>query len=416
LYDEAAAVGQLGMRAHPGGGDQSHDREWHLHRLGNVALVAPLPLVGWATARRLGGGVTEATAAAVVPLAIPQLAFIGSSINNDNLLVLLSGLIAVGVAGVVRGDLGRWTAFGIGLAIALALWTKAFAIVYLPWVGLAYGFQVTVDRSRLRRCTEGLAIAWGTATVAGCWWWVRNQMRHGEAFPSVLNEVLRRRTPGFEPDIVEFTRTYVPTMVHRFWGDFTSARLSPNLVILATVAMSITAIAAFAPRRVRPARSKAPATGLELAVFASVLVILGGLLFYLAYDLHRFSGAQPFMQGRYLFGAIVPIMVVVGFGAARLVGRWAPLALLAIAMILHLDGVRVMLRDLWAEPDASIGRSIEAAMAWSPWVSAALPAMAVVTVTTLGLTTFTLLRDARRPAPVLEERPSERRGLVIGSE
>ena len=78
------------------GGDAALDREWNVLRLFNVALLAPLPVIAWAAARRLGVGARAAETAAFLPLAIPQLCHIGASVNNDNLLVLTAGLVSVG--------------------------------------------------------------------------------------------------------------------------------------------------------------------------------------------------------------------------------------------------------------------------------------------------------------------------------
>ena len=91
----------------PGSGAAALDRDWYVMRLFNVMMLVPLPLLAWAAARRLHVGEAAAITASVVPLAVPQLLHIGSSINNDNLLVLLCSILAVLVAQcstVMTGD------------------------------------------------------------------------------------------------------------------------------------------------------------------------------------------------------------------------------------------------------------------------------------------------------------------------
>ena len=83
------------------------------------------------------------------------------------------------------------------------------------------------------------------------------------------------------------------------------------------------------------------------------------------------------MQGRYLFAAIVPFAVVVGAGAGRLLGRRAPALVLAAAALMHLEAGRVGLQNWWAEPDASVQRSIAAALRWSPWPTVIIGAVIV---------------------------------------
>jgi hypothetical protein len=99
FYEAGSLLLRAERAALPGSGLPAVDQEWHLLRLLNVLMIAPLALLAWAAARRLGAASEVAVAASVVPLAIPQLLHIGSAINNDNLLTLLCGVLAVLLAG-----------------------------------------------------------------------------------------------------------------------------------------------------------------------------------------------------------------------------------------------------------------------------------------------------------------------------
>jgi hypothetical protein len=395
-YYQASAAALRASRAITGPEDAPLDREWHLLRLGNVALVAPLPLLGWAAARRLGADASGAVAAAVAPLAIPQVTFIGGSVNNDNLLILLAGLLAIAVAQVLREDVRPSLALFVGALVGAALWTKAFALVYLPWIGLACGYLVVRRRVSLRQGAVALGIASGAALLTGAWWWVGNHVRHGDAFPSILDAEFRRPAPGFEFDPVEYLREYVPTLVHGFWGRFPSVEMTPVVVVVASALFAAAALAAVAPGRVgRPGPAAVPPG--RAAAYATLIPLMAGLVLFLDWDRYRLSGLHAFMQGRYLFGALPVIMVVVGLGAARLLRARASLAILVLAAATQLDAVQAMLRALWAEPDASWTRSIEAMAAWSPWPPGALYALAALTAVVLVVTVRTLWRLSRPP-------------------
>ena len=180
--------------------DLSYDREFGLLRLANVALLAPLPLLCWWAARRLGLADVVGSTAALVPFAIPQLAHIGSTINNDNLLTLLTSCLIVLLAGVLRGDLSRRTAAGVGLVTGLALLTKAFALV-LPLVvvaAYAVGWRTT---KRTRAAGEGLLLAGVLTAAVSAWWYLANLFRGDGLAPSVEDAAthLRPSTARLRP-------------------------------------------------------------------------------------------------------------------------------------------------------------------------------------------------------------------------
>ena len=102
---------------------------------------------GWA------GTSAPAPVAALLPLCVPQLTHVGAAVNNDNLFALLGAGLAVVLAGVARGRRSRATDVGVGVLLGLALLTKAFAVMFVPWVV-----------ARLRR---GLAHRAGAATRRG---------------------------------------------------------------------------------------------------------------------------------------------------------------------------------------------------------------------------------------------------------
>jgi 4-amino-4-deoxy-L-arabinose transferase-like glycosyltransferase len=403
LYYEA---GSLLLRAERAvvPGDLAVDQEWHLLRLLNVLMIAPLALLAWAAARRLGAASEVAVAASVVPLAIPQLLHIGSAINNDNLLTLLCGVLAVLLAGVVRGDQRRSTALAVGVVTGLALLTKAFAFVLPLWIAVAYALPALRDRSRLRPATERMAVALCAAAVVGGWWWVVHALREGALSPSIADRAFSGAAPaGFHPDLGFYVPRFGWWLTERFWGNFGyfSVPMTRAVVIAATVVAVAGIVAAFVPWLPwdRPRGATTPRS-LELAAFGSLFVLLVGFVAVHAYGLYNSSGKTPFIQGRYLFGALAPFAVVLAVGLSRLVGRWAPLVLFAGAVGMQVDAVRVARHAWWAEPTASIGRSFRALLAWNPWPPGLVWAIVACVGAATAVAAWQLVRLAREPSSV----------------
>jgi 4-amino-4-deoxy-L-arabinose transferase-like glycosyltransferase len=404
FYEASSLLLRAERAALPGSGLPTVDQEWHLLRLLNVLMIAPLALLAWASARRLGSAREVAVAASVVPLAIPQLLHIGSAINNDNLLTLLCGILAVLLAGVIRGDRRRSTAVAVGVVTGLALLTKAFAFALPLWIAVAYAVPVLRDRSRLRPAAGGVALALGAAGVVGGWWWVVHALREGALSPSIADRAFSGGAPaGFHPDLGFYVPRFWWWLTERFWGNFGyfSVPMARAVVIAATAVAVAAIVAALVPRPAwdRTRGGRAP-RALELAAFGSLFVLLAGFVAVHAYGLYVSSGKTPFIQGRYLFGALVPFAVVLAVGLSRLVGRWAPLVLLAGAVGMQVDAVRVARHAWWAEPTASIGRSFRALLAWSPWP----PGVVWVIVACVGgaaaVAAWQLVRLVREPSSV----------------
>jgi hypothetical protein len=232
--------------------------------------------------------------------------------------------------------------------------------------------------------------------VVGGWWPARNVWRGDGPIPGILSGAGAGRT-GEASDPIDWSRQFVSNIVQRFWGDFGyfEAPMTQALVIIATVTAAAMVVLAFTPPRKRQPGSPAHPTRGQLMIFASLFPILLGLVVYWAYDHRAMRSPPPFMQGRYLFGAIVPLCVAVAVGLVRVLGRWSPVAVLGAAIVMQLDAARVGLPAWWAEPDASVARSLAALVRWSPWPE---PLTYAVTISALVCATIAmvgLVRAAR---------------------
>ena len=98
-----AAVSTVITTMIPGDRTWTIDRLVYLLRLLNIALVAGVPALAYAAARRLGGSPAIRLLGALFVVGIPQLAHTGSTVNNDNLVILFGGVIAVAAAAISTG-------------------------------------------------------------------------------------------------------------------------------------------------------------------------------------------------------------------------------------------------------------------------------------------------------------------------
>jgi hypothetical protein len=309
-------------------------------------------------------------------VAIPSLTHIGSAVNNDNLLLLLGGVLAVLVARVLTGDT-RWsTSLLSGLVLGLALFTKGFALVLVPWLVLAYvvallpGRQVGTLVSR-----AGLALA--VAFAAGGWWWARNLLVDGVLLPAVG---LRDRVP-VDPDVGEFARGFIDRLLSGVWGSFgwREVELPFALAAVLSAALVVVLVAALAT-----ARGRAPLLVLLLPV-ATLVPLLGAN----SWRAYLKTGVPYATQGRYLFAGIVGVVVVAAaaVGAApAAVRRWVPAGLLLLAVVLHGVAIDTITGRYW-----SSGR-IDALLAFSPWPTVVVVTWAVAAVAAVCTAAVVLVR------------------------
>jgi small subunit ribosomal protein S36 len=385
----------------PGGSPPALVTEVALLRLVNAAMVVWLPLAAWAVAHRLGARRATAVAAAALTLTIPQLTHIGSTINNDNLLVALAAGLSVLLAGVLRGDRSARTALVVGLVAGAAVLTKATAVLLLPWVAVVYLIAARRGRddgaSPLGTVATGAISAAVVALLTG-WWWIGNRRRTGSFAPS-LEETLIPSQPGFEPDLWWFSKRFGAFFTERFWGWFGlySARMPLWVIGAATVALVALVVLALVRRS--PDASRA-----DLVVQLLPAALLLAFVVQHAWSIYARSGQTPFIQGRYLFPAVVPLVVVAAVGLRRVAGTRAPLVALAAGLGLHLVGFATMLDHFWGAPGEALGGEVRALVAWSAWPGEALAvgALVAVVLAVVAVAVVVVDRGDERDAAVVE--------------
>jgi small subunit ribosomal protein S36 len=331
-------------------GDQDLPFPWVIGilRLLSVACLVLLPLFAFATARRLRLPGPVCTAAALLPLAIPQLAHIGSAVTNDSLLIGLMSLLTVALTFVATGDLSKRTALYVGLLTALALFTKAFALAALPWLLVAYAVAFWRTRSRL---AIGGAIIAGATSLLGGWWYVVNVLRYG----SVQSEqTVQRNYPpapaGFSPAMSAYVHQFAGKVSERFWGEFGYLEISLPSAFTTAATIVLLVLLVLGALWVRP---RLPGLTLLVPLLGVAAIMVAG-----TYGLYRKYAMFPGLQGRYLFPAVAATGVLVACGLFVVTRRFAPLVGLALATGCQLFGSGYEVDKFW-------GGSLRTVAAWS---------------------------------------------------
>jgi len=317
-------------------------------RLLSVACLVLLPLLAFATARRLGLAAPACVAAAVVPLGIPQLAHVGSAVSNDSLLIGLMSLLTVALTFVATGDLSKRTALYVGLVTALALFTKAFALAAIPWILVAYGVALWRTRSRL---AVGGAIVAGATSALGGWWYVVNVFRYGSVQSEQTVQRNYHEAPAdFTPSLSAYLHHFGSYVSQRFWGEFGYLEIPLPSAFTTSATVVLLALLTLGAVSVRPLLA-------GLALLAP-LVGIAAIMLAGTYGLYKKYAIYPGLQGRYLFPALAAISVLVGVGVFLVTQRFAPLVALVLAGGAQLYGSGYELDKFW-------GGSLRAVAAWS---------------------------------------------------
>jgi small subunit ribosomal protein S36 len=375
-------------------------------RLLSALLLLWLPLLAWATAWRITGSRLAGVCASIVPLAVPSLAQIGASVNNDDLLTLAGAATLLGVTCAMCGDRSKGCALWTGGWLTVALWTKAFALLLIPLVIVAYAAPWVrrrwqdrrsaprVARSLLpdRRTSTLLGLSAGIAVLLGCWWYVVSEVRYGSILPPVH---------GLDPgasighDNWRFLQDATQLMLWRWWCDigFSEIYLPWRLVIVATVVAGALGIAALLRSRGR----RLPLLMLLWPTVATYFVVVGesGLHYLHTHD-------EAALAGRYLYIGFTGIAAFVGAGCAvlpRKLARWSPPVLLLAALGIEAEAVHLSIDRWWRPIGGTLRQAWNAFSSWSTWpVGVLWTGIALLALAAVGATTSLLVDAFRSPA------------------
>ena len=399
LYYAVTGGAERLVDALPGEPLRSFDMLNWFYRLLSVLMVASLPLIIWKIAARLGLPDGVGIAAAMAPLAVPQFTHIMALANNDSLAVVVMALVVMAIVPVARGDLRLRPVLIAGCFTGLALFTKGMTVVLPFWgvLAIALGWwRGRRDGNRLTTALRATAV-YGTASILlGGWWWIRNVLVFDELAPSTDAARFQDR-PGFTPELGTWLSTWFDRTNQTFWGSFGRGHVavSSGTVLVASIVAGVLLLLAFWPR----AATEPVTTRLLLLAMWPVIVLPIAVSSYTAYAR---SGQIPGSQGRYWFGAMAPLAVLVAIGAGGLMGRFVrflPLLTLALVVAMQVNGVTTLLQYFWGGPGASTSQRLDSLVAWSPLPSGPLKAIAAVSAVVLAGTLWQIVRSPFRPTP-----------------
>jgi 4-amino-4-deoxy-L-arabinose transferase-like glycosyltransferase len=405
----------------PGVSHLAWDLQVWLMRLLSVALVAPLPIFGWATARKLTTpagaepGVAEWTAvlAAALPLTCASLIRDGSAVTNDTLLVSLTTVLVYLIARVLRGDRSARTATLVAVTLAAALWTKGTALAYPPVVFIAYlvGASGRGVLERLKSALRPLVLVAGGCVLGGLWW-LRNVIDYGTVQPSGFGSAYTRivyGTPDHSGSIIRWAPTFVVEFVGRIWGGMgilDRPSIGPFVEYGWPVLVGAAVLVAVLSKGQPGDRLRAwVLAAFPVAVF---LIVAEG-----SYSTNKeWSGIVAAAQGRYIYPCFTALSALAILGLQRVVkGKstaWLPMLALVAGLVTNAAAWLIILRS-WYKPQgasSTIGglhQSISSLLRWSP-----LPdAMTVLLVVVLPVTAAvgTLIVCLRRTRELTEHQP-----------
>jgi 4-amino-4-deoxy-L-arabinose transferase-like glycosyltransferase len=389
----------------PGPDVGSFMQELSLLRWANLLLLAPLPALAWATARRLRFAPWLAVSAAAVPVAVPLFVAVGPVVGNDSLLILEFSVLTWLLARVITGDDSLRTALAVGGVGALALLTKGFALLVPPWILLAY---VVAGRSHGPASTwrRPTLVAMAVAVLAGGWWWLRNLVVEGSVQPR-SSGILPPTPEGFEPNWLWWLGQVVRRIAMTLWSPFQPWELLVPLMVVALVAVVVA-------WRVSPDRRW------HWVVMLVPAVGLTALMMVVATSGYALTGKVPGIHVRYVLGGTVGMTVVVacGLGAMAVragVSRWLGTGVVALALVIHAWALRTAVGRFWGRPGESTVERFDDLVAWSTWPPAVL---AVAAIGTIVLAVWALREQVRAgldaPVRLAATRPSGPPGAVLG--
>lgn len=346
-----------------GADDWRWDRQLMLMRLVSAAMVGGLPLLAFLTVRRLSGSAAVGSAAAYLPLAVPQLAHVGSSVGNDALVVLLGAGLVTALSYLLTGSRPRLILLAVAVSLGLGLLTKGLVLPLVPAtaVALVLGLRRT-GLSWSATALRSLLTLTGAFAIGG-WWWLLNLLRYGTLQPN--GQGVDRPRAGPSVGVLDFAGRFVEQVNTSFWGTFGWLELPlPGLVTtgLAVIA-AVLVIAAFADRAAR-----VPLLALGLLPLVSVVA-----LFVSLYAVHLRDGRFNGTQGRYLFGSLLVLLAAAAIGAsvlgrlARVPDRWlVPLVALGSAAVAVYGGWAAF-RGFYVDTGIDLSSAWATMAAWSPW-------------------------------------------------
>lgn len=250
----------------------------------------------------------------------PQFLFISGSVSNDNLLAMV---VTIGWWQILRATdhperLRQWTY--VGALVGVAFLSKVLGGLVLGFVTAVVLVVCAVRRRSVGLLVKRAGVAIAPALAIAGWWFARNQVLYGDAmgwrtYQEVFAANLRHRSLRWH-DLSEFASV----QFRSFWGVFGWMNVdAPNWhywIFGVLCALGLAGLVAVAVRDRRAQR------GMTKCGLPAIGVLGVAVLAQEAYQLAVITGCnESCYQGRYLFPAIAPLVVLLSWGLTSLVPK-----------------------------------------------------------------------------------------------
>lgn len=294
-------------------------------RIQNAVYGAATVLVGVLLAARLTRrGDPRRLLVGVVLAFLPGFVAVGSAANNDSLANLLAAVFWLAL--IPREGRSR-SAWWAGLALGAACLAKLTSLALVPLLFVVPLLQRHWDlRGALRFALAACAVA----ALPMLPWMLHNVSAYGDPLAigvgSLSTEWLATVLPADQLALA--TRPRLDNAFFQFWGRFGVANnLAWSGVPLVLVTLVLLALFGWTwPRIPRPLDRF---EGLAPTFAVAVALAVGGLVFFST----GYAGAW---QGRYLYGAMVPVAFLLAGGWERRIPDtrwWKPAAVVALTLL-----------------------------------------------------------------------------------
>jgi 4-amino-4-deoxy-L-arabinose transferase-like glycosyltransferase len=289
----------------------------HLDRLTSIVLglltVVLTISIGWEvfpTDRRIG-----VLAGALVAFN-PEFLFITSAINNDNLLAMAStGAWWQGVRAIQRPQQTRQWAY-LGVWTSAAILAKPSGVVVGIIVALVL-IIVSIRRWSVGTFVRGAVVVGAIVAATTLWWFVRNLTLYGD--PTGWSIFSKNYASDLRPEPLKLSDVgdFFTSEFHSFWGVFGWMNIFPPAWFYPLVgALCVLGFLGFCFFCVR--RLGALSSYQKVAIALLCAEFVAQELYLLEMIVHWDSSA---FQGRYLFPAIAPAMLILSIGVLALLPK-----------------------------------------------------------------------------------------------
>ncbi len=266
--------------------------------------------------------------AGVLASLTPQFLFITGVLNNDNLLILCStGALWHTLRAIKEPEKQRYWVF-VGVWLSAAILTKLTAVAIVAVVGIVICAIAWQKRSLSFLWRPALWITLIMLITTGWWFW-RNQTLYGDPLGNSVYEQLFASNLRQAPLQWRDVRDLFSVQFHSFWATFGWMNLSPPAWYFMLMRV-ILLLVGLGWGRLLIKRPFTSAQYRSLGLLALALLLQESVIFYI---ITRCNASC--YQGRYLFPAIAPIMLLLAVGLYGLLhAPWSHRLINGITLIL----------------------------------------------------------------------------------